>query len=334
MGFKKFDADDLTLDVSSITSAAWSDNTPTLTTFFSSSAQRDSLSGNSYVSVYQTGSDEANAAVQFNIAYGDVDGSGSLLYNPSVDGNSYSRTTYGSYRSLILNDSTSQFTFGSYLSPNFYAINVERARYKQELFPGTWTLTLSGGGDLYLTDDSQVETSPTYINGLRTYQIVSGSAGTVNTNEDPNGHTPNSGSYGLFLPEIGTMLLNPAALALNGSGGAAIGTNRNSNTADDNENGIFNTLSSFTLNSKENVSSDFVFVRGKNSEFNYSANASYISGSTGEVLQELWVDNPQTYVTSIGLYNDNQELLAIAKLSRPLVKDFTKELLVRVKLDF
>ena len=42
----------------------------------------------------------------------------------------------------------------------------------------------------------------------------------------------------------------------------------------------------------------------------------------------------QPYATTLGLYNNNNELLAVAKLSKPLVKDFTKEALVRVKLDW
>ena len=46
------------------------------------------------------------------------------------------------------------------------------------------------------------------------------------------------------------------------------------------------------------------------------------------------LNNPQTFITTIGLYNASNELLAVAKLSRPLVKDYTKELLVRVKLDY
>ena len=44
--------------------------------------------------------------------------------------------------------------------------------------------------------------------------------------------------------------------------------------------------------------------------------------------------SPQTYISSVGLYNDNNECVAVAKLSKPLQKDFTKELLLRVKLDF
>ena len=46
------------------------------------------------------------------------------------------------------------------------------------------------------------------------------------------------------------------------------------------------------------------------------------------------VNNPQSYITSVGLYNDNNDLLGVAKLSKPLLKDFTKEALVRIKLDY
>jgi hypothetical protein len=46
------------------------------------------------------------------------------------------------------------------------------------------------------------------------------------------------------------------------------------------------------------------------------------------------INSPQAFVTSVGLYNDNNDLLAVAKLSRPLLKDFTKESLVRIKLDY
>jgi hypothetical protein len=47
-----------------------------------------------------------------------------------------------------------------------------------------------------------------------------------------------------------------------------------------------------------------------------------------------FINSPQTFITTIGMYNDSNELLAVAKLSKPLKKDFTKEALVRVKLDF
>ena len=81
------------------------------------------------------------------------------------------------------------------------------------------------------------------------------------------------------------------------------------------------------------ISSNFVFVRVRNSEFNYSTNPSNIT-SSGELRHDVMINSPQAYITTVGLYNDNNDLVAVAKLSRPLVKDFTKEALVRVKLDF
>jgi hypothetical protein len=46
------------------------------------------------------------------------------------------------------------------------------------------------------------------------------------------------------------------------------------------------------------------------------------------------VNSPQAYMTTVGIYNDNNDLLAVAKLSKPLLKDFTKEALLRIKLDY
>jgi hypothetical protein len=89
----------------------------------------------------------------------------------------------------------------------------------------------------------------------------------------------------------------------------------------------------FQLNSEESVSSDYIFVRVGNSEFNYTTNPSMISGS-GEFVYSSFLNNPQTFITTVGLYNDNNELLAVAKTSQPLPKDFTKEALFRVKLDW
>ncbi|MGY8868655.1 MAG: hypothetical protein ACKVJK_23860, partial [Methylophagaceae bacterium] len=78
---------------------------------------------------------------------------------------------------------------------------------------------------------------------------------------------------------------------------------------------------------------NYVFVRVRNGEFNYSNNPSNITGS-GELRHNAMVNNPQAYITSVGLYNDNNDLLGVAKLSRPLLKDFTKEALIRIKLDY
>jgi len=338
MSFKRLDPEDFLVSSDSIVNTLWSTDTPTLTTFFTSSIQVGSTAGTYYYSVYQTGSTLSNAAVQFDIAYADSKGSGSVLYNNTIPGISPTKTIYGQYRSLILEDENSSFIFGKgtniYTTDNFWVINFERARYKQSLFPGSLNLTLSGSGTrkIYLTDDSVDNPVSQFLGSTRVYQLISGSNGTAGTSAT-SGYVAGSGSYGLVFPDLGTILLNPVAIS------QSIHTtpSRSNNSDGLNNLKLFNTINlgaSFTINSQETLTSDYVFVRARNSEFNYSENPSFISGSTGEVIYDNFINAPQVYLTTIGMYNDSNELVAVAKMSRPLLKDFTKEALVRVKLDF
>jgi len=344
------DATDKVLSTDSVTAAMWSGNTPTLQVFQTSSAQVTSAVKEYYTSVYQTSSTGVTAAIQFDIAYNDIKGSGSIPLNALVVGTTPSRINYGSYRNLVLGDENASFIFGNQSSSYFYCLPIERARYKQSILPGTWTMNIStSAADIKLTDDSKVNTVAQFSDAGRYYNIISGSAGVpiaaATTATDANGWTINSGSYGWILPDVDLLILSGEALdGAAADGGIALGTVRSNNSWDDNSAKIVNALGvagkfgsatqGFTLNSKEDLSSDFIFCRAKSQEYNYSSNPSFISSSTGAILFDSFIDNPTTYITTVGLYNDSQELLAVAKLSRPLEKDFTKELLVRVKLDF
>jgi hypothetical protein len=337
MAFKRFDPEDFLVSSDSITSTLWSTGNPTLTQFFTSSIQAVGSSGNYYLSIYQTGSSLSSAQTQFDIAYANSLGSGSTLYNPIVPQNSYTKTIYGQYRSLILEDENAQFTFGTgnniLTGSDYWVLSIERANYKQSLFPGSLNLKISGsGGIINLTDNSLDNPVNTFIGTSRVYQLISGSNGTAGSLPN-SGYVASSGSYGLVFPDLGTILLNPFAL----SQSIKVEPSRSNNSDGLNTQRLFNAISlgaSFALNSQETVTSDYVFVRARNSEFNYSENPSFISGSTGEVIYSSFINQPQVYITTIGMYNDSNDLLAVAKMSRPLLKDFTKEALVRVKLDF
>ncbi len=143
----------------------------------------------------------------------------------------------------------------------------------------------------------------------------------------------------MFLPDIGLFLLNPLALTINTAGGGiglSLSTSATAQAASLNMSNIVNTIvngSYFQLNSQETISSDYIFVRIKNQDYNYTTNPSFITGS-GTLIYSNFINSPQTFPTTVGLYNDNNELLAVAKMSKPLTKDFTKEALVRVKLDW
>jgi hypothetical protein len=336
MSFKRLDAEDFVVSSDSISATLWSTGAPTLTSFYTSSVQAAGSSGNYYLSVYQTSSTLPDAATQFDIVYADVAGSGSTPYNAVIPKNSPSSTIYGQYRALILEDENASFIFGTdtnvLTAEDYWVLSVERARYKESLFPGSFNLTLSGsGGTIHLTDNSQDVLVNTFIGSSRVFQLVSGSNGSAIAG---GGYVANSGSYGLLFPELGTVLLNPYAI----SQSIGVTTNRTAGLANGTNNAtLYNSINlgeSFKLNSQETITSDYVFIRARNSEFNYTENPTFISGSTGEVIYDNFINNPQTYITTVGMYNDSNELLAVAKISRPLIKDFTKEALLRVKLDF
>ena len=348
MSFKRFTPSDFLVSADSVTAPCWTNNVYDLTTFFSSSTQKASSQGDYVLAVYQTASTDSTAAIQFYLGYANQLGSGSVAYNSQIPEYSPSSTLYGQWRNLILEDENAQFLFGAVTQSDFFIVSVERANYKQSLFPGSLNLVLTGSSaaKIFLTDNSNDISVVPYITGTRVYQIVSGSNGsavsTTTGGSTVAGQTA-SGSYGWFVPDMGAILLNAQALALTAnSGGIALSYSGSLGTQANVINGynntqIFTAISggkSFELNSQENVTSDFVFVRPQNAEFNYTTNPSFITGSTGAVLYSTSINNPQVYITTVGMYNDSNELLAVAKLSRPLVKDFTKEALIRVKLDF
>ena len=346
MSFVSLNASDFVVSADSITSTLWTGGVPTLNNFFTSSA---TSSFNFFLDVFQTSSVRSDAEVQFSIAYGEVEGSGSAPFNNLVTGSSPSKVSYGQYRTLVNGDENTNFSFGTGNtdSRDIYVLNINRARYKEKIFPGTFNLVLSGSDGtnparIQLTDNSKDVTALTFTDAGRVFDIVSGTNGsavsTAVTGGITAGFTP-SGSYGKFLPDVGLIILNPRALALSQSLGG-VGLTINDDLTDTamvaNNSNLFESIKlaqTFSLNSEETITSDFVFVRVRNTDFNYSTNPSMISGS-GEFVHSSLINNPQTFITTVGLYNDANELLSVAKLSKPLVKDFTKEALVRVKLDF
>lgn len=90
----------------------------------------------------------------------------------------------------------------------------------------------------------------------------------------------------------------------------------------------------FRARSAETISSTHYFVRLRNKEYNYSNNPTFYDPDNGTLVQADFRNNPQSYITTVGLYNDQNELLAVAKLSKPVPKSYDEEVLLRVRLDF
>ena len=88
-----------------------------------------------------------------------------------------------------------------------------------------------------------------------------------------------------------------------------------------------------SYNNTTELNSTIYFCRANHNDFNYSSNPTYLTGSKLRVKTRA-ADAPVTYITTVGLYSADNELLAVAKLSEPLRKDPTNELTLRVRLDF
>ena len=327
MSFTRYNTEDSVVSAETVVRGLWSRDQYTLNSFFTSSNYTEY-----YVDVYDSNfNTSTEASIQFSLQFGHVSGAGSLPINPAVAGYSPSRVVYGQYRNLVYGTETTNFSFdgGSTTSNAIYVINISRARYKESLLPGSLNMRLAGpSGSFTYTDDSGTTNLTRFVGENRYFNIISGSNGSYFTSGTPAKY------YGLFFPDLDIIVLD--ANALTGSLTPGIAYSPAVSASSYNQINLWRALdsgSNFEMKSSETVSARYFFTRVKNNEYNYTTNPSVIDAN-GNLLYTTLINNPQTYVTTVGMYNDNNELLAVAKLSKPLVKDFTKEALIRVKLDY
>jgi hypothetical protein len=325
MSFSRYATEDSVISAETVIRGMWDyTDTYNLDSFYTASGATEY-----YLDVYAS-SPSTSTPVQFSIQYGNLYGSGSKIINPNVPSGGYtpSRVVYGEYRNLVYGTETTNFSFdstGTTTATDIFVISVARGQYKQALHPGTFNLKLTNGASsISLTDDSNTTSLTRFAGENRIYYIISGSDGTGDTSK----------YYGMMLPDIGTIILNASGSNSISSYVATLG--KGTSTAQNNHAKLFASIdvgNSFKLQSEEVISSRYFFTRVKNSEFNYTTNPSIIDAN-GNILYTTLINSPQTFITTVGMYNDNNELLAVAKLSKPLTKDFTKEALIRIKLDY
>ena len=334
-----------------VTAGLWSDNLASLNTYYTSSVQT-TAQRRYYVDVYQDAPSADGAAVQFALAFGHALGSGSDSQGQLND--SPSKAVYSQYRQLLLAPTDTRFTTaGSGSTDYIYIANFKRNRMKERLDPGNWEIPLKpissratnatgsvvtgSGAVIQLIDDSSIAPASIGQSG-KVYNIVSGSINSGVFNPTAPVY------YGLAYPDYGTLILDGKMLDQK----LGFATNTGSSSEGNNHFVLFHSISGsapftdpmtsdpygFLARNSEKVTSTHYFVRIKNAEYNFSNNPSYVTGSVGQIAQSTFVGDPKTYITTVGLYNDRQELLAVAKLSKPLLKSFQREALIRVKLDF
>ena len=342
MAFQRFNPENDVVENqrTTISSGLWTGGSSTLTGFFT-----QSLNGNITGSVLELYNVDPNtdtsAETQIAVGYANVHGSGSAGNTTKLTtGGRQTAALYRQFRNVILAPNTNEFSFtgAASSSDDFYFISFQRARQREKIDPGNWELQLTGqmagkAAKIQLIDDSGAGLNPLVNEGGRVFNVVSGS---INDGINTAAASQPGGGLGLFYPDLGIILLD--ASQMEASGGIADPVNpRSSDTFDNRPQKFYNSIksgSSFQARREEEISSTNYFIRANNKDFNFSSNPTFSTGSDGSLTQGTFFKDPKTFITQVGLYNDENELLAIAKLSKPLLKSYSREAIIKVKLDF
>ena len=356
MIFKKFDSTDIVVGrVNQVSSPLWTsgDIAALQSAFYTSPSQVvatgsgifNVYNGLYYNNVYYSGEPF------FSVAYGNYYGSGSSQIDINTSKIFPTKAIYSEYANVLLPSTQKIFSFTTastltvnstttVTSPSIYSISFTVNKYKDKLDEGQIEFSLSGSKGLFtFIDDSSVTRKIS-----DSYNIISGSI--VNGVPTPYtvNNTVNAVYYGLgnLYPKAGTIILNSEKVSSLIGITDFTGTNPISY-------GLYQqklitglklcTSSYFKARKSEFLPSKHYFVRVKNQEFNYSNNPSFVSDGTdgkqaGTLRFNQFFTNPQSYITTVGLYNDSNELVAVAKLSQPVMKSFDNESLIKVRLDF
>ena len=343
-----------------VTKALFSNNVGNLLTYFTSSTA--TATQKTYFQNVFNGNPLGTGSSQLSIAYGDRLGSGSIDLTGNLNNDTPTRAIYKQYAQLVLEPNDTKFTINGVDTDRIYVVNFNRARFREKLDPGTVEFNIAflsgsqavaGGVSsnagmtgsavkvdgtnrvLRVIDDSGASLGDVSEAGL-VYNLVSGSiVDGINAPSTPT-------YYGLLYPQHGYAIFNADTLDAN----ASFETVTGSQVQGDNAMKLFTAISGaatitqgsdkfgIQARSSEQVKSTYYYVRVKNGEYNYSNNPSFVTGSLGQLAFSTFVNDPQVYLTTVGLYNDRKEMLAVAKLSKPVLKAFTREALIKVKLDF
>lgn len=361
MIFNQFSDTDIVLGrTNRVSSGFWLDGNyaHSQSAFFTSSTQTqitgsngatDIKSGLYYFDIYNANpASDVNAQVHFSIAYGNYNYSGSGDSNTSSLANP-TKAIYSQYKNYLLNPDDQYFSFksGSYnattdsttvvTGSSIFVISFSTAHFKDRVDEGQLEFTLSGSVNrsTFIDDSSVVKTQQDV------YNIISGSV--LNGVPTPyyEGNSIGYQSIGLFYPKTGVVILNADAVST--KIGITVNTSNNGEYKV-NQKYLFQALtraqqSVMKVRKSEFLPSRQYFVRVKNQDFNYSNNPTYVSDGSdsntkGTIKITEFLTDPKTYPTTIGLYDESNELIAIAKLSQPVQKSFDNELLIRVRLDF
>jgi len=217
---------------------------------------------------------------------------------------------------------------------------IKKGSFQMSLKTGSWDNAYfkgvgAGGALLTLYDDHATDTTGFKDNSpMGQYGLLKATSGTT---------VPTETDYGFVFYQAGLVALigNTATWGeemtsgslFNPSTGQSAAQAFVSSSMENIINGGRASITNIQFNNTTELNSTIYFVRVNHNEFNYSSNPTFTSAST-LVTKNVASDPSVSYITTIGLYGANNDLLAVGKLSEPLRKASDTELTLRVRLDY
>jgi len=213
-----------------------------------------------------------------------------------------------------------------------YFVNFARLLNKDEIKKGSFVLSIGDAasyaapfGSTQTIDDSGAQNDYRVNSPAGEYAILSSSGGD---------------QAGLLFYQAGIAVLTASVFTTAFGNAAEMNSSAedvdavlSGSTIEQNSDAIRHRISNIQFNNTTELNSTIYFCRVNHNEYNYTSNPTYLSSSK-IVVKDTSADSPVAYITTVGLYSADNELLAVAKLSEPLKKDPTNELILRVRLDY
>jgi hypothetical protein len=299
-----------------------------------SSSQVNDLGGY-FQTVYDASPTSSLSTPLFDLTFGYATGSYYNLVGSATSSNTEKTKIYRQMASLLLGNPDSMFQVNSKNAKEAFFVAVRRSMMKDELKKGSITVELSGSNAAGTSFTATI----TDTNAASVFkQAVGGDYAPLYSSAS------SSLEVGQVWYQAGVIVLRPnesfgdsgaIEAPFSGSGLARqlynLMISGNINTLVD---GFRNFTNKIDFHNQTNLHSSIFFCRAYNNEFNYSSNPTFVDDNQRiRVTSGSNVMQTRTYVTTIGLYDENDNLLATGKVNKPIVKSFENESIFRIRLD-
>lgn len=288
------------------------------------------VSGGFWQTVYDGSPSSISSSNLVDLTYGISTGSLTYGYAETFMAREKNRV-YKQMAKLLLGSEDSLFSFNNINYHECFFVSFKRRIYKDEIAKGNTTISIQVSGavndTLTLTDQGAASNFDIGAAGDEA-SLFSGSTelGKVYYNA------------GIVVFPSGAFLSTTAQQSIYWSGSTANRMNLNqcaiTGNIDNIVYGLRNRINQIQFFNQTNLHSTLYFCRALNADFNYSTNPTFID-TDGRIIPTSGTDNQtRAYITTIGLYDINNNLLAVAKTSEPVKKSPDSELVFRVRLSY